>query len=337
MFEEQLIAERLPYRVYGGLKFFERAEIKDALAYLRLMANPHDDAAFERVVNTPTRGIGERTVAAVRDRARLAGTSYWNAARDLAVGDGELAARSANALRAFLALIGEMTSRAEGFDLHEQVQHVIEASGLVGHYEKEPSEKAESRLENLDELINAARAFAMVPEDPEGMDPLSAFLTHAALEAGENQADPGEEGVQLMTLHSAKGLEFPLVFLCGLEEGLFPHQRSLEEPGRLAEERRLCYVGMTRARHRLFLCHAETRRLHGQENYSRASRFIAELPQELVEEIRPRVGVHRRVAASAGGGAPALDARPARPARGPRAIRRGRGPPLRGLRPPGCR
>jgi len=292
VFEEQLIAERMPYRVYGGLKFFERAEIKDALAYLRLIATRTDDAAFERVVNTPTRGIGDRTVAAVREHARAHSKSYWDAARDVVSGGG-VNARSANALARFLELIETMDASTEGHELHEKVRYVIDASGLVDHFAKEPSERAESRLENLDELINAARTFALAPDDPDGLDPLTAFLTHAALEAGENQADAGEDGVQLMTLHSAKGLEFPLVFLCGMEEGLFPHQRSVEEPGRLAEERRLCYVGITRAQQKLYLCHAETRRLHGQEHYSRPSRFVSELPAELVEEIRPRVNVHR--------------------------------------------
>lgn len=306
VFEEQLITEQMPYRVYGGLKFFERAEIKDALAYLRLMASRSDDAAFERIVNTPTRGIGERTVAAVRDAAREAGMSYWDAALRLVDGGG-IAARSANALSQFMDLIHSMAQRTEGHELHEQVRYVIDASGLVDHYSKEPSERAESRLENLDELINAARSFALRPDDPDELDPLVAFLTHAALEAGENQADAGEDGVQLMTLHSAKGLEFPLVFLCGMEEGLFPHQRSLEEPGRLAEERRLCYVGITRAQHKLYVCHAETRRLHGQEHFSRPSRFVGELPPELVEEVRPRVQVHRPAGKGAAPAAPIED------------------------------
>jgi DNA helicase-2/ATP-dependent DNA helicase PcrA len=285
--EEALIQAGIPYRVYGGMRFFERAEIKDALAYLRLIANRHDDAAFERVVNTPTRGIGDKTVSAARQYARKHGIALWAAAEAL-VEQKQLPARATSALGAFLELITRMASDTDGMDLYEQMEHTLHHSTLLEHYKKERGEKGQGRVENLEELVNAAKYFEReeTPEDEEEMDELSAFLSHAALEAGDNQTDGSQDGAQLMTLHSAKGLEFPQVFLAGVEEGLFPHQMSLEEPGRLAEERRLCYVGITRARERLFLTHAETRRLYGNETYPHRSRFISEIPAELMEEVR---------------------------------------------------
>ncbi len=298
-FEEALLAAGIPYRVYGGLRFFERAEIKDALAYLRLMANRDDDAGFERVVNMPTRGIGERTLAAVREEARAGGVSLWRAAHRVLEG-GALGARAANALRGFLVLVDRLAEESAGLAVHECVDRAITASGLLEHFRNDKGEKARARVENLEELVSAARYFEPQAEDETAAaDPLSAFLAHAALEAGEGQADPSEDCVQLMTLHSAKGLEFPLVFLCGLEEGLFPHQRSVAETGRLEEERRLCYVGITRARRRLYLSYAESRRLHGSDTYSRPSRFIAELPPELIEEVRPRAGLSQPLATPA--------------------------------------
>jgi DNA helicase-2/ATP-dependent DNA helicase PcrA len=285
--EEALIHAGVPYRVYGGLRFFERQEIKDALAYLRLIANRHDDAAFERVVNTPTRGIGDKTVSAARDYARENNASLWHAAHKV-VEDKLLPSRAISALGAFLALIDKLAGDTDGMDLYEQFEHSLHHSGLLEHYKKEKGEKGQARIENLEELVNAARYFEKDDsvEEEEAMDDLSAFLAHAALEAGDNQTKDSQDGVQLMTLHSAKGLEFPLVFLCGVEEGLFPHQMSLEEPGRLAEERRLCYVGITRARQRLYLTHAEARRLYGNETYPHRSRFINEIPAELMNEVR---------------------------------------------------
>ncbi len=289
--EEALIQAGIPYRVYGGMRFFERAEIKDALAYLRLIANRHDDAAFERVVNTPTRGIGDKTVSAARDYAREHNVALWQAAQAV-LEQKLLPARATSALGAFLELITRLASDADGMDLYEQLEHTLHHSTLLEHYKKDRSEKGQARVENLEELVNAARFFEQrdeqeeTPEDEEEMDELSAFLSHAALEAGDKQTDGSQDGVQLMTLHSAKGLEFPLVFLAGVEEGLFPHQMSLDEPGRLAEERRLCYVGITRARQRLYLTHAETRRLYGNETYPHRSRFISEIPAELMEEVR---------------------------------------------------
>jgi len=288
VFEERLMQCGIPYRVYGGLRFFERAEIKDALAYLRLTANRQDDASFERVVNHPPRGIGGRTLDAVRQQAREFNTSLWQAAVTVA-GEQLLPARACNALVAFLKLIDELADGIGALPLGEQVELVMRPSGLVDHFAKEKGEKGDARLENLQELVNAAREFEPGADDV--TDPLSGFLSHAALEAGEGQADAWQDCVQLMTLHSAKGLEFPLVFLCGLEEGLFPHQRSVEEPGRLEEERRLCYVGITRARRQLVLTCAERRRVFGSETYCLPSRFIDEVPKALIDEVRPRPGV----------------------------------------------
>jgi len=285
LFEERLINEGIPYRVYGGLRFFERAEIKDALAYLRLIASRHDDPSFERVVNLPTRGIGAKTVDAVRERARGEKISMWQAAQKL-LPDTVLPARAREALHGFLQLIDRMTADTAGLALSEAVEHLLAGSGLIEHFKKEKGEKAESRVENLEELINAARGYEH--DEAEGLDPLSSFLAHAALEAGEGQAEEWEDCVQLMSLHSAKGLEFPLVFLTGLEEGLFPHQHSLDDPSRLEEERRLCYVGMTRARTRLVLTQAELRRLHGKEHYTSPSRFLGEIPENLIQEIRAK-------------------------------------------------
>ncbi|WP_395621161.1 DNA helicase II [Dokdonella sp.] len=308
-FEEQLVQHTIAYRVYGGQRFFDRAEIKDALAYLRLIANRHDDAAFERVVNTPPRGIGDRSIDLVRARARRMDTSLWEAAL-AELTDTTLAARAKNALRAFLALVDALardclaprTDEASDTDqahsdeplpLAEQMDHAIVRSGLREYHEKDKT-SAETRTENLDELINVASRFERSAEDIEaGLSELAAFLSHAALEAGEGQGESWQDCVQLMTLHSAKGLEFPLVFLVGLEDGLFPSHKSLEEPGRLEEERRLAYVGITRARQHLVLCYAESRRMHGMEMFGRPSRFLGEIPSGLLHEVRPRVQVSR--------------------------------------------
>ncbi len=302
LFEERLINEGIPYRVYGGLRFFERAEIKDALAYLRLMASRHDDSSFERVVNLPTRGIGAKTVDTLRERAKGEKISMWDAAQKM-LSAAELPGRAREALLGFLQLIERLTSETAGLALGETVEHMLGGSGLIEHYKKEKGEKAESRVENLEELINAARGYEH--DEAEGLDPLSSFLAHAALEAGEGQAEAWEDCVQLMSLHSAKGLEFPLVFLTGLEEGLFPHQHSLQDPVRLEEERRLCYVGMTRARRQLVLTQAELRRLHGNEHYTSPSRFLGEIPEELLQEIRAKPAVSAYAPASPARGLPA--------------------------------
>ncbi len=287
--EEGLINAGIPYRVYGGLRFFERAEIKDALAYLRLIANRDDDSSFERIVNRPTRGIGARTAELMRSYAKANACSMWRAAG--AVASDELSGRAANAVGAFMGLIERMARDTAELDLQDKVDHVIHASGLVDFFKKEKGEKGETRVENLEELVSAAKSFE--PDPAEEMSPLDEFLSHAALEAGEGQADAWEDCVQLMTMHSAKGLEFPLVFICGMEDGLFPHQRSIADPHGLEEERRLCYVGITRAKQALYISYAEQRRLHGMDNFSQPSRFIAEIPEEHVEEVRPRIQVSR--------------------------------------------
>lgn len=283
VFEEKLLQAGIPYRVYGGLRFFERAEIKDALAYMRLVSNLNSDAAFERIINQPARGIGTKTLEMIRVQARSNEQSLWQAARALISGQS-LPARAAAAVTRFLDLIAAMQSEIDGLELHEQTDAILARSGLLDHYRKEKGERAETRVENLEELVNATRNFEREEEDE--LDPLSSFIAHAALEAGEGQAEEWEECVQLMSLHSAKGLEFPLVFLSGMEEGLFPHQRSIDEPGRLEEERRLCYVGMTRAMQKLVLSYAEIRRLHGREIYTQPSRFLSEIPPSLVHEER---------------------------------------------------
>ncbi len=292
-FEEALLAEQLPYRVYGGMRFFERAEIKDSLAYLRLIASRADDAAFERAVNTPARGIGERTLDEVRRMARGAGMTLWDAAREL-VHAGDLAARARNALAAFLQLIDQLQDETADLPLQDKIDHMLARSGLRAYYEKESRGSLDSRTDNLDELVSVASRFVRGDdEETAQLSELVAFLAYAALEAGEGQAQAGDDGVQLMTLHSAKGLEFPLVFLAGMEEGLFPNARSSEESGRLEEERRLAYVGITRARQQLVLTYAEARRLHGQDMYGIPSRFLREIPSSLVNEVRPKVKVSR--------------------------------------------
>ncbi len=284
--EEALMQSAVPYRVYGGLRFFERAEIKDVLAYLRLVANRRDDAAFERVVNTPTRGIGAATLTQLRQIARETDQPMWYTAVDI-LKQQLLPARAANALSGFLTLIESLTPEDDSMPLHELTQLVIEESGLKAFFGKDKTEKGQGRIENMEELINASREF-MRADDDEEMPLLDAFLAHAALEAGDNQADKWQDCVQLMTLHSAKGLEFPLVFMVGMEEGLFPGQKSSDDPVRLAEERRLCYVGMTRARQTLYLLFTESRYLYGQEMHPQPSRFLAEIPAERIHEVRGR-------------------------------------------------
>jgi DNA helicase-2/ATP-dependent DNA helicase PcrA len=301
LFEEALIQAGIPYRVYGGQRFFERAEIKDALAYLRLIGNPADDTAFERIVNLPARAIGPRTVDLLRTQARADGSTLWEAAR-AAVARALLPARATGALRGFIELIQGLSVRAEAEqELPDLVAEVLEASGLPAHYEKNKDGRGIERLENLEQLVEATRRYAAEVPNDEG-DLLGSFLAHAALEAGDAQADGFEDSVQLMTLHSAKGLEFPLVFITGVEEGLFPHSMSASDPTRLEEERRLCYVGMTRAKRQLYLTHAESRRLHGREDYAMPSRFLREVPAELIEEVRGG-GVARPYGGGYAGGA----------------------------------
>ena len=317
--ETQLFNAGVPYRVYGGLRFFERAEVKHALAYLRLLENPHDDTSFARVVNFPPRGIGARTLETLQDSARASGCSLWDAVSSVA---GSAGAK----LGSFVALIDVLRERSEGQTLSAIITQVVEESGLAAHYRRD--KEGEDRLANLKELVSAAESFVMQegfgrdavalpvdetaatltqspasqgldPDAPmesgaideptgETLSPLVAFLTHAALEAGDNQAQAGQDAVQLMTVHASKGLEFDAVFICGLEEGLFPHENAMADRDGLEEERRLMYVAITRARQRLYLSHAQVRMLHGQTRYNVASRFFDELPEQAVKHLTPR-------------------------------------------------
>ncbi len=291
--EEALLQANMPYRIYGGQRFFERQEIKDALSYMRLTANRHDDASFERVVNTPTRGIGDRTLDVVRQVARDNQITLWESALQV-IEHKMLAGRAIAAIARFLELIETLANETADMPLHVQTDRIIRDSGLKAIYEQEKGEKAQARIENLEELVTATRQFSY-QDEYEDLMPLQAFLSHAALESGEGQADAYQDAVQLMTLHSAKGLEFSQVFIVGVEEGMFPSQMSLDEGGRLEEERRLAYVGVTRAMKKLTLTYAENRRLYGKEVSHRPSRFIGELPKECVEEVRLRATVSRPV------------------------------------------
>ena len=282
--EHALVSAGLSYRVYGGLRFFERQEIKHALAYLRLMENTGDDNALLRIINFPARGIGARSVEQLQEAAKQYNTTLWDAA-----------ARAGGKISAFVALIDMLRNATRELPLPEIMDHVLQHSGLIAHYRNETGVKkreAEERLENLNELINAATLFVHENED----DSLTAFLTHASLEAGEHQAGDSEDALHLMTVHAAKGLEFHTVFITGLEEGLFPHQNSKMADGGLDEERRLMYVAITRARRRLYLSFAQSRMLHGQVNYSLVSSFLSELPDELLHWISPRVSTHKTLA-----------------------------------------
>ncbi|AOW83844.1 DNA helicase II [Vibrio mimicus] len=289
--EEALLQANLAYRIYGGMRFFERQEIKDALSYLRLIANRNDDTAFERVINTPPRGLGDKTLDTIRFAARDRGCTLWDASIGL-LNDQVLTGRAAGALSRFVELINALEEEGIDMPLHVLTDHAVKTSGLFEMYQQEKGEKSKARIENLEELVTATRQFEK-PEEAQDMTMLTAFLTHAALEAGEGQADEHDDAVQLMTLHSAKGLEFPLVFMVGVEEGMFPSQMSAEEAGRLEEERRLCYVGMTRAMQKLYITYAEMRRLYGQDKYHKPSRFIRELPEGCLDEVRMKAQVSR--------------------------------------------
>ncbi len=298
--EESLIRASVPYRIYGGQRFFDRAEIKNTLAYLRLLNHPDDDASLERVINVPTRGIGERSVQKIRDCAREQSVSLWQACSRV-IEQQLLPARASGSVRQFMELLEELRIETGEMLLHELVDQVISSTGLIDHHRKEKGEKAQARIENLEELVSATREFSLDEspyhdeEEEEDASPLAVFLDHAALEAGDNQADKYEESVQLMTLHSAKGLEFPLVFMAGVEEGLFPHKMSLDGANGLEEERRLCYVGITRAMKKLYICYAESRRLHGRETLNSPSRFISEIPSDLLQEVRMKARISRPV------------------------------------------
>ncbi|WP_339899700.1 DNA helicase II [uncultured Gilvimarinus sp.] len=289
--EEALLREGVPYRIYGGQRFYDRLEIKNALSYMRLASNRDDDPAFERVINTPTRGIGGKTVDDIRAFAREHGCSLWQASQQM-LANRVLSARAGNALAGFTQLIDALAERSLEVKLDQLAESVLETTGLFEFHKKEKGEKGQARAENLEELVTACRVFE-APDDEEPV--LQQFLDTAALDAGEAQADEFEDAVQLMTLHSAKGLEFPLVFMAGVEENLFPHKMSVEDPDRLEEERRLAYVGITRAMEKLYICYAETRRLHGGETFNALSRFVKEIPDEHLDEVRIKSTVSRPV------------------------------------------
>ena len=298
--EDALLRVGMPYLIYGGHRFYERLEIKNALSYLRLVVNRNDDTAVERIINVPVRGIGGRTLDTIRNAARENGDSLWGSCVRC-INESILSPRAANSVLAFLELIDKLESGSSGMELHQKAEHVIIQSGLINHHEKEGGEKARSRIENLEELVNACSNFdaqELIADEDEGIDLtsnsfLKAFLDQASLDAGDTQASENDDAVQLMTLHSAKGLEFPLVFLAGMEEGLFPHKMSMDNIAGLEEERRLCYVGITRAKEKLYLSYAESRRLHGDVTLCRPSRFIKEIPSSLIDEIRLKSTIKR--------------------------------------------
>ena len=294
--EAALLQAEIPYRIYGGQRFYERLEIKNALSYLRMMLNCHDDVAFERIVNVPPRGIGDRTLELIRELAREQSTSMWSAASTI-VTEKRLAARATNAVAAFIELINEMSGQLDELPLFEQAESAIQHSGLVDMHRREKGERGQARVENLEELVNACRNFEAEDND---LPILPQFLDQVALDAGDRQADEDQDAVQLMTLHSAKGLEFPLVFLAGMEENLFPHKMSLDEPGRLEEERRLAYVGITRAMEKLYLTFAESRSIYGNETFNSVSRFVRDIPRDVIEEVRLQNNITRPTSYAAG-------------------------------------
>jgi DNA helicase-2/ATP-dependent DNA helicase PcrA len=295
--EEALLRSNIPYQIYGGQRFFDRIEIKNALAYMRLIEDRNSDPAFERVVNTPPRGIGDKTIEGVRQLARGRNVSLWAAAQ-AGIDEGLFNSRVHGAIGAFLGLINDLAEAVAPLELDELAQQVVEVSGLMVFHSQERGERGLARKENLEELVTACRQFSgdlvfpFEDSDRAEVSVLQEFLDQMTLDAGDRQAAQGPS-VQMMTLHSAKGLEFPLVFLGGMEEGLFPHRMSADEPGRMEEERRLAYVGITRAMQELYLTYAESRRLHGQDSYNRPSRFLLEMPKELLSEVRMKASVNR--------------------------------------------
>ncbi|MFA9459225.1 UvrD-helicase domain-containing protein [Thiohalorhabdus sp. Cl-TMA] len=311
-FEEALLGAGLPYRVYGGMRFYERAEIKDALAYLRLLRNLDDDASFDRVVNQPARGVGEKSLATVREAAE--GGSLWQGAEN-ALAAGAVRGKARTGLENFMRLVNDLTAASRNLELGDLVERVLKDTGLAEAWGAKGDGDAENRVENLEELMSAADQFA-AEEVPDEEDPLSTFLAHTALEAGEGRADPDEDAVQLMSLHAAKGLEFPRVFLTGMEEGLFPHFRTIDDEVALEEERRLCYVGMTRAMEELTLTMARRRRLYGRDQTNPPSRFVEEISPERLNDITPRPamdGPGLGKAGMAGGGVQPAEGREAPP------------------------
>jgi DNA helicase-2/ATP-dependent DNA helicase PcrA len=291
--EEAILRESLPYKIYGGLRFYERAEIKNAMSYLRLIFGREDDAAFERVINIPPRGIGAKTIDIIRAKAAEKSISLWKSCEELIDIEG-LTPRASQSIQGFMSSFDSLEEETKDLQLRDIVDIAIERSGLIPYHKKEAGEKGRTRVENLSELVGAARDFE--PDSFEELEEsaLKMFIDHAALDAGETQASEHESAIQLMTLHSAKGLEFPLVFITGFEEGLFPHKLSIEDPNQLQEERRLCYVGVTRSMEKLFVTHAEMRNLYGSESFNPVSRFLREIPEELTVEVRTGGNVPRR-------------------------------------------
>jgi DNA helicase-2/ATP-dependent DNA helicase PcrA len=282
--EDSILRADLPYRIYGGVRFYERLEIKNALAYAKLAIDQKNDAAFERIINIPTRGVGAKTMDQIREIAREENSSLWIAAKTFADSAGP---KIANSLKTFFKLIENFSESAAKKEIEEFFENLIESSNLKNFHGKEPGEKGRSRVENLEELVSAAAGYFSIGEDADDeRSQLELFLDQASLDAGENQAEENEDAIQMMTLQSSKGLEYALVFIAGCEEGLFPHKRSTEDPRQLAEERRLCYVGMTRAMERLYLTYAEVRNVYGVDGFSPASRFLKEIPEEFKYEIR---------------------------------------------------
>ncbi len=292
--EEALLEARIPYRIYGGFRFFERAEIKDALSYLRLMVNHNDDAAYERIINTPVRGIGQTTLSKIRDLARENSVSLWETTQQC-LSNNLFATRTHSALETFIMMIDQLSAECKKLKLAECVDLMLLRTGLLQSHKEDKSEKGLSRTENLKELITATTEFVVKPEH-DNLSEIEAFLADVVLETGEQQADSQTDYVSLMTLHAAKGLEFPVVFMVGMEEQLFPHQMSVNERDGLEEERRLCYVGMTRAMKKLFLSCSEHRQLYGQGQFHAPSRFIAEIPESLVYRVRPKLTVSKPIA-----------------------------------------
>jgi len=297
--EEALLQLNIPYRVYGGMRFFDRAEIKDVLSYLRLVTNPNDDVAFERASSMPPKGMGAKTMSQIRTFAKEHNVSLLSAASSM-LQNQELKARASASTDNFLKLINKIKNSIEDLELPEQFEKSIELSGLATFLKSKKTEKSETRIDNIDELVNAAHGYRPLA-DEEGLSPLQSFLSHAALESGDNQAAEWEDSAQLMTMHSAKGLEFKLVFIAGMEDGLFPHQRSILEPGGLEEERRLCYVAITRSMQELVISFTQQRMLHGTYHHSRPSRFLLEIPENLIDEThqlgqlsQPRISVEKK-------------------------------------------
>ncbi len=290
--EEALLRISIPYRIYGGLRFYERLEIKNAMSFLKVIFNPHDNPSFERSIANPPRGIGAKTLIKIRNKANENNLSYVQASAKM-LDEGSIGGRGAAGLRSYLKLLIDHGEQLDKTPLSDLLDSIIQSSGLIQHHEKEPGEKGKTRIENLEELITAAKNFEQSFDKEKTIKEISeAFLDTVSLDAGETQAGEFDDAVQLMTLHSAKGLEFPLVFMTGLEETLFPHGRSMESPNQLEEERRLCYVGITRAMKKLYLTYAESRRLHGSDVFNPPSRFIKEIPAEYIDEIRPRASVN---------------------------------------------